>query len=208
MAKQPRKPAAAKAPPRRRLPAEQGAGAREVGPGKPPPEHRFKPGESGNPKGRPPNAGATLREWVNQLAADELTEVQLRAIRRDRGLPWPKRVAAGRILRLLEVGDVRDFEPWLRGKASLGRLSKAGVNTELVKRVMIRPGEHGEARSIELHDRAGEEFDRLVGHTDGRPTQRVEAHVDHTTPRTPAEGEAAAAALLAGIAQRLGADRP
>jgi hypothetical protein len=28
--------------------------AQAVGPGKPPKEHQFKPGQSGNPKGRPP----------------------------------------------------------------------------------------------------------------------------------------------------------
>src|SRR4051794_29694595 len=39
------------------MPEEQGAN--RVGPGNPPAEFRFKPGQSGNPKGRPPGRSFT-----------------------------------------------------------------------------------------------------------------------------------------------------
>jgi hypothetical protein len=56
-------------------PAEQGK-KKAGGKGKPPVEFRFQPGQSGNPAGRPKNAGSSVREWVNQLAEMPLAEVR------------------------------------------------------------------------------------------------------------------------------------
>jgi hypothetical protein len=39
----------------------------------PPVDRRWKPGQSGNPAGRPKNAGATKKEWLNTFAAQGLT---------------------------------------------------------------------------------------------------------------------------------------
>jgi hypothetical protein len=141
----------------------------------PPPEHQFKPGQSGNPAGRPPNAGATLREHINDLAHADLTEDELRRVARDKRLPWTRRAAAERILRTIESGDIADYEPILKGQKSPAELRSEGVNTEMIKK--IKPTEHG--IEIELHDRAGEDFDRIIGHTDGKPTQRVEMDAKH-----------------------------
>jgi hypothetical protein len=173
----------------------------------PPREHRWKPGQSGNPRGRA-SAGATLREWINVLAAQSCTEAQLRRIARNGKLPWPKRAAAERILRTLEAGDLADMDPFLRGDQTLDQLREGGVNTDVVKRCRTKVrvtvgGEKVVEREIELHDRGGEAFDRIVNHTDGRPTERIVQHFDGTL-RTPAQGAAEAADLLARIRDRLG----
>ena len=49
---------------RRKLPAKQGRTSKrtDVGPGRPPVEHQFKPGQSGNPAGPPP-ARSNLWRW-------------------------------------------------------------------------------------------------------------------------------------------------
>jgi hypothetical protein len=125
----------------------------------------FQPGQSGNPGGRK-TAGATIREWFNSLAEQQLDEDALRAVARDKRAPWPKRAAAERILRTLEAGDLADFEPYLRGEMTLEQLREAGRNTELLKRA--KTGAKGQ-REVELHDRAGADIDRIIGHTEPTP---------------------------------------
>src|SRR5688500_18467351 len=144
----------------------------------PPREYRWKPGQSGNPKGRP-SAGLTLRQWIDHLAAQDCTEAQLRKVARDTRAPWPKRAAAERILRTLEYGDLADLEPLLRGEKSLEELREAGINTEVVKKCKVKSrvtaeGDEIIEREIELHDRAGEDFDRICDRTSGKPTQAIE----------------------------------
>lgn len=145
----------------------------------PPPEHRWQPGESGNPAGRR-TAGATIREWVNQFAAQDLTEAQVRRVARDPRSPWTKRAAAERVLRTMEAGDLADMDQLLSGEVSLQGLRDQGVNTSIIKKIKVKTrtlygegGPEGEevTREVELHDRAGEEFDRICDRTDGRPTQ-------------------------------------
>lgn len=151
----------------------------------PPPEHRWKPGQSGNPKGRP-TAGLTIREHVNQLAVEDLTEDELRKVARDKKVGWTKRAAAERALRTMEAGDISDFAGLMRGENNLEDLRAMGINTEVVKKlksksrkVQVGDGEVEEIieREIELHDRAGQDFDRVVNQTDGNPTQPIEAEV-------------------------------
>lgn len=48
-------------------PQEQGKSREPVGPGNPPPEHRFRPGRSGNPGGRKKHLSVTAR--MNELLA-------------------------------------------------------------------------------------------------------------------------------------------
>jgi hypothetical protein len=140
----------------------------------PPVEHRFQPGRSGNPNGRPP-AGATLREWLNVLAQACHTEDEIRQVARDKRNPWPKRAAAERILRALEVGDLADFQPFLNGEASIKDLRAAGIRTEVVKRAKITA--KGD-REIELHDRAGADFDRVIHETAGDPPKMLALESD------------------------------
>lgn len=144
--------------------------------------HAFKPGESGNIAGRPPNAGSSVLEWVNKLAAADLGEDDLRRVARDRAAPWRKRTAALRMLRTMECGDIADFQPLLNGRMDLVELRDSGVNTELVKKFKVKT--HTEMideeeveiveRELELHDRSGDDFDRILDRTNGRARQTVE----------------------------------
>lgn len=121
----------------------------------------------------------TVRETVNQFVRKNLKEPALRKIRNDAyGKGCVDRMAAGRIIRTLEVPDMLDFEPYLRGECSLADLKKRGVNTELVKRAKVKRttkdgAEHIEAE-VELFDRSGDEFDRLMDHTTPRPKQELD----------------------------------
>jgi hypothetical protein len=47
----------------------------DVGYGKPPPEHQFKPGQSGNPKGRPKGTG-NIYKLIAKHAAKKVTVVE------------------------------------------------------------------------------------------------------------------------------------
>ena len=86
------------------------------------------------------------------------------------------------MLRAMECGDMADFEGLLNGETTLQELRDSGVNTEVVKRIRQRKrtvstddrSEETIEHEIELHDRAGADFDRVVEHTDGRPRQTLE----------------------------------
>jgi hypothetical protein len=138
----------------------------------PPVEHRFKSGNPGGP-GRK-TCGASLREHLNYLANDEtMTEEKLRGIVNDKRSQWARRAAAQRVLRSIETGDLADME----GDESLEELRAKGVNTEVIKRLRTRrvkdkDGREEVTREIELHDRGGEEFDRLCGQTDISPSEK------------------------------------
>jgi hypothetical protein len=134
---------------------------------------------SHNPKGRP-SAGSSIIECINDLATAALehglTEDDLRVIAEDKEQPWPKRAAARRIIRSFEDGDLADFDEWLSGEASgLAELRKKGINTQAVKKAKVKILEGGVVeREIELHDRSGADFDRILDRTEGKATQRVE----------------------------------
>jgi hypothetical protein len=136
-------------------------------------------GVSGNPGGSR-KAGAYVEEFVNALAhaavEHGLTEDDLRAIARDKEQPWPKRAAAERIIRSIEAGDLADFDEWLSGQVSeLSTLRRRGINTEVVKKAKVKILEGGVVeRELELHDRAGTDFDRIMDRTQGKPTQKIE----------------------------------
>ena len=62
--------------------------------------HMWKPGQSGNPKGRPGNAGASIIQWLNAMADWEVEDIEHLVARRS-GVPYAKRVAAFRMLAAL-----------------------------------------------------------------------------------------------------------
>lgn len=158
----------------------------DVGYGRPPKEHRIKPGEVRNPNGRPP-AGLKLKEWLNIFASQSLGEDELRAIAKDKTASWDKRAAACRALRTLENPDLAEFEGYVAGQKTLDELRQAGIDTTAVKKVKerrqvtrcIADGKQLEetvTREIELHDRAGEDFDRICDRTDGKPKQSMDVN--------------------------------
>ncbi|HEX8323332.1 MAG TPA: DUF5681 domain-containing protein [Tepidisphaeraceae bacterium] len=180
------------------LDPDQQAGNAGRGPGTPPPpvEHRFKPGQSGNPSGRPKNAGQSLRECINDFVAQQLTEDALRRIARGKDESIVRRAAAERLLRTVEYPDMADFEEVLAGRETLREARERGLNTGLVRKAKRRTiktqivgGEKDGSEletefevEVELHDRSGTDFDRVSDRTDGRPTQalRINATVDHS----------------------------
>ena len=89
----------------------------------PPAEYQFKPGESGNPTGKR-SAGHTIQEWINTLGQQDLPEDELRRVARDKRLGWTKRLAAERILRSMETGDLSDFVPLMKGEKDLAELAR------------------------------------------------------------------------------------
>lgn len=153
--------------------------------------HPFQPGQSGNPAGRPPNGGRSLRERCNDFLHQGLLEAQLVKIAKNKKAPPVDRAAAIRILRQLEDPDLADFTPLLNGKKSLAQLRATGVRTNTIKKFkqksrMVPDGKDGYEevieREIELHDRSRDEFKLLVEQTDGTPEQTIsvnnEVHIN------------------------------
>lgn len=147
------------------------------------PATMWKQGESGNKDGKHRSAGASIQENINSMAAAGLTESQLKTIARSKVRKWTERAAAERILRTLEVADLADFEDVMNGISDLTSARQSGLNTEVVKKLKTKtrtiPSKDGDhvtevEREIELHDRAGDDFDRVMDRTMGRPTQAIE----------------------------------
>lgn len=88
-----------------RIPAEQRKGpiSAEVGYGRPPAEHQFRPGESGNPAGTPPARSNLWRHICRWL---ERPEAEIRRALKDKALPANQRIAAKQALQLLSKGFV------------------------------------------------------------------------------------------------------
>jgi hypothetical protein len=74
------------------------------------------------------------------------------------------------MLRTVEAPDLADFEDLVKGSTTLKALRDQGINTEAIKK--IKPTEGG--NEVELFDRAGVDFDRVVEHTDGKPHQTAD----------------------------------
>jgi len=169
----------------------------------------IEPGEVRNPEGRK-SAGLYVTEWVNILANE--TESTIRKVLRDPGQPTAKRMAAKRLLMSIEHGDLADFEPLLKGESSLNDLRASGINTEIVKKVKIKAkielNEDGDPetvmeRELELYDRSGNDFDRILDRTVGKPKQETTITHDGAI-RTTAEGETAADTIIARLRETLG----
>ena len=128
-----------------------------------------QPGEVRNPEGRK-TAGAYIKEHVNSMACRKLTKKQLRKIIADEDEDWTRVAAAEQALRSMESPDIADFQEVVRGTKTPDDLRKAGIDTAAIKKYTI--GKKG--ISVELHNRAGESFDRVVEKTDGKDPQAVD----------------------------------
>ena len=148
----------------------------QFAPGHTPPGARpFKPGQSGNPKGRP-RAGLSVVEWINEL--QETLEEDLRKISTDPKAPPHKRSAANSWLAAMAPApDMADFGPLMRGEVTIEQLRASGVDTSRIKKVVRRTDAEGNVVSvaIELHEHGGRDLDRLCDRTAGKPTQPIDA---------------------------------
>jgi len=156
----------------------------------------WKPGQSGNPAGRP-SAGSSVREWINTLA--HKTEAEWRKIASNTKEIGVKRMAAIQLLRAVEIPDMADYED-----GTLAELRERGVNTTAIKKLkIVKPKKGAARREIELYDRVGDALDRIMDRTEGKPKQSVDVTHDGSI-RTTAEGETEAASLLARLTRSLG----
>lgn len=74
-----------------RQPADHANGVSPISGVAPPGEHRWKPGQSGNPSGRP-SAGASIRDWINVMS--DYTREQVENVLADPKASSAKKAAA------------------------------------------------------------------------------------------------------------------
>lgn len=170
----------------------QPAKPRKPGAGKggnvPPVEHRFKNGPDPR-RGNAPTTGAIVKNYINGFGRRHVRNKTLRSIVKDAGKPELMRLAAQTLLLARRATTLADFEPWIKGAKTLKQLASAGVDISVVKSATI--GKDGQ-RKLELFDDAGENFDRIIEHTDGKPKQTTEVKFDGVL-RTPVDRELEAA---------------
>ncbi len=139
-----------------------------------------KPGEIRNPTGRR-TLGAFVKDCFNQLALQQPNRRKLVAMIRDEETPSNMRIAAVRYLRMQEHADLADFEEVVDGNMKLRELRDTGIDTAVVKKIKRKVKRYKQneqeieevENEIELHDRSGQDFDRVLDRTDGKPEQVV-----------------------------------
>ncbi len=116
-----------------------------------------------------------VARYFNGMSRRKLHHTKLRAIVRNVNLPQLKRAAAERLLRTVDSVSIADFEEYCNGRATLKELGAAGVNVDALRKVKQTTKSDGTVtREVELFDRAGEELDRIMDRTIGKPAQAVQ----------------------------------
>lgn len=128
------------------------------------------------PPGRPA-IGASIKEWFNQM--QDWSRDDLLAVANNPKLGTSKVAAANRLLTSRERPDMSIFAGYLSGREDLNALKKKGVDTAIIKRVIVREtvtetGTTMIRREIELHDRGRIETEMLIDYTAGKPTNRTD----------------------------------
>lgn len=157
-------------------------------------------GVSGNPAGRK-NGGAYLSELLNSYLCGDVTEPQIRKIINDVKVPIPRRAAARRCLLLIENPDMADFATLIDGVETLEEVRSRGIDTSQIRKLKHKAfttedGTTEKSCEIELHDRSGENFDRICDRTNGRPRQELEVNTDGNLELRTADSRADAAAAM------------
>ena len=154
-------------------PVEHASDASPISGVVPPPEYRWKPGQSGNPKGRP-SAGLAIVEWLNQM--QELPYDEIEAVAKDKKAPAAKRAAAIQWIDILTgSASLEDFEAYVNGKKTLKQLAESGVAVRRLKKAKVSTAKDGaEQREIELSDTPAHAIDRVLDRTQGKPAQAVQ----------------------------------
>lgn len=145
-------------------------------------------GEKRNAPGRR-TFGTYVKEHINSMACQldngNLTWADI-ATKAKTG-EGNERIAAVQLMQMVERADMADYEPAINGEKTLKEIREDGINTALIKRVRQRrittTDEKGNqvveiTRDLELHDRAGEAFTRLLDQTDGKPGQAPTVEVN------------------------------
>lgn len=135
------------------------------------------PGKPG--PGRPKNAGLSIKEWMNCLAASRISDAELYRIAKGQRQIRAKRIAAGRLIQASQLPDMADFDKFFEGE-KLTQLRKKGVDTTVVKKHKTREIPQGNDKNgnplppiieheIELKDAGLANTEHVVEQTDGKP---------------------------------------
>lgn len=150
------------------------------------------PAQKGNPggPGRPPNAGRSIKEKMNDYVSQGLTREQLAKIRDSRLAKVADVAAAVRLLRMMEDPDIAEYANLIDGSADLMTLRERGIDTRSIRKfkqrsrqVAVGDGNFETVidREIELYDRSLADAKLVIEQTDGAPvgTVNVNAEIMH-----------------------------
>jgi len=129
---------------------------------------KFEPGQSGNPAGRPPSAGASIREWLNVMGQWSMYRVKA-AARDEKATVLQRAAAVWWIEACRPVTDLADIEPALLGEKSLTELQAEGIDTRGIKRLSISRTSRGYGYSVETRDHNLKALFAIIHETAGPP---------------------------------------
>lgn len=123
----------------------------EVGYRKPPKDSRFKPGRSGNPKGRPKHKPVRVAECINEILEAPITYQE-----RGRSITTTRHELSLRILVTRAVtGDIAAAENLLKIRERAEKYGDAGMDVlKIHDWLPDHPGQTADQKNRELDDRS------------------------------------------------------